>query len=392
MALNKRISGGESSVVGEWSTAVLGTEPGPILRRGGSDEPERLIGTARDDVIEAGGGNDRVLARAGNDLVFGGAGDDLLEGEAGNDTLFGDEGNDRLMGGEGDDILSAISGNNVMFAGTGNDTVSGGSGFDFISGGLGNDILDGGAGNDIMHLEGDSEGFDQSTHETAYGGDGDDSISTSVTASNVVYGGEGNDVMRPSYATTGAPGEGNDTLFGDAGNDDIYGGNGDDLIYGGDDLDVLRGGLGSDIIYGGEGGDSLLGDAGDDVLYGGGGDDILSGGASAEYFDVIYGGNGNDTISGADLAFGRAGDDTIFAWGSTVHGDEGDDEFINDQSSLSTRADTYYGGIGFDVVDYRSLPASEFSFSTGPDGAMQVTHIASGVTDLLYDVELITFS
>ena len=73
------------------------------------------------------------------------------------------------------------------------------------------------------------------------------------------------------------------TLFGGAGNDMVEGGFGDDYIDGGADNDALDGERGADMVFGG---------SGDDLILGGEGDDWLEGGQGA---DEIYGEQGNDT-------------------------------------------------------------------------------------------------
>lgn len=61
------------------------------------------VGTAADDVLTGGSGNDGLFGLAGNDSLDGGAGSDGLCGGAGNDTLNGGADADRMAGGVGDD-------------------------------------------------------------------------------------------------------------------------------------------------------------------------------------------------------------------------------------------------------------------------------------------------
>ena len=54
---------------------------------------------------------------AGNDLINGGIGDDVLSGLAGNDTINGGSGNDVIFGGSGADEISGDGGDDVLIAG-----------------------------------------------------------------------------------------------------------------------------------------------------------------------------------------------------------------------------------------------------------------------------------
>ncbi len=55
---------------------------------------------------------------AGNDLINGGIGDDVLSGLAGNDTINGGSGNDVILGGTGTDEISGDGGDDVLIAGS----------------------------------------------------------------------------------------------------------------------------------------------------------------------------------------------------------------------------------------------------------------------------------
>jgi hypothetical protein len=63
---------------------------------------------------------DTVKGTAGNDLMIAGGGDDFLNGLAGNDVLIGGAGHDTLYGSFGADVLFAGRGDNVLagFGGT----------------------------------------------------------------------------------------------------------------------------------------------------------------------------------------------------------------------------------------------------------------------------------
>jgi hypothetical protein len=104
------------------------------------------IGTAGNDRIEAGRGNNIVRAGAGNDVVSGGRGNDVILGGAGDDRLGGGRGNDRLVGG---------GGRNRLFGGAGNDVIDvrNGRGGDLANGGIGFDVCLGDRGDRFISCE-----------------------------------------------------------------------------------------------------------------------------------------------------------------------------------------------------------------------------------------------
>lgn len=89
----------------------------------GTDRADKIIGTAKNDVIGARSGNDRVVARAGNDEAKGGPGNDTIYGKAGADTLWGAPGNDFLSGATGDDTLYGGPGDDKLRGHGGDDTI-----------------------------------------------------------------------------------------------------------------------------------------------------------------------------------------------------------------------------------------------------------------------------
>ncbi|CAH1208159.1 hypothetical protein PAECIP111893_02849 [Paenibacillus plantiphilus] len=291
-------------------------------------------GTAADEALAGGSGNDYLDGRDGNDMLNGGSGADALYGSGGNDSLYGEEGADRLFGGAGNDILDGGNGNDYLEGSSGNDTY-------LFSKGSGQDTIydaDATAGNadtlklaDILPSEvkllrmGDNlvisiinsvervtirEYFNTSGYyrvENIQFGDGtlweyshvmSQTIFTIGTESNDTQnGGEERNVM------SGLGGD--DRLNGGGGNDTLDGGSGHDLLDGGAGNDTLAGGSGNDTLYGRDGDDSLSGDEGADQLYGNNGNDLLDGGAGN---DNLEGGAGNDTYlfrkgSGQDVIY-----------------------------------------------------------------------------------------
>ena len=176
-----------------------------------------LVGTAADETLTTGAGNDLIQGRGGRDTISGGAGDDRLLGGNGYEEIDGGPGDDVLhvgtgggsgMGGQGDDVLRAV--------------LKGASDQVYIS-------LDGGSGNDRLSVSGSHTG-------TVWlnGGGGLDRL----------MGSDGADLLRD-----------NDDAFGDGtgpviqDGDTLIGGAGDDQIVSRGDKDRINGGAGLDLLF-----------------------------------------------------------------------------------------------------------------------------------------------
>ncbi|PRA55736.1 MULTISPECIES: retention module-containing protein [Pseudomonas] len=151
-----------------------------------------LTGTAGDDVLLAGNGDNVLNGGDGNDVLTAGNGNNELHGGAGNDLLFSGLGNDLLDGGDGIDTASYAhatagvtvnlglqGGQNTVGAGvdtlvsienlTGsnwNDTLIGNDQDNLIIGGLGNNTLTGGGGSDTFKWLAGNSGHDVVTDFT----------------------------------------------------------------------------------------------------------------------------------------------------------------------------------------------------------------------------------
>jgi Ca2+-binding RTX toxin-like protein len=285
------------------------TSTGPSVNDG--DNVVEFLTDNRDDTILARGGNDVIRSGGGKDIVFGEAGNDSIDGGGGNDYLFGNQGNDSLFGGEGNDWLDGGTGNDQMEGGTGTDT--------FVVDSLGDRILDApGTGTETVQSSVNWQlqaGLDHLflTGNAAQGqGNAFDNVIRGNSFANRLAGGDGNDTLLGddpqslvqflslttdfflrrlvSYEdilsnldeistlqaspTNVFPGQGNDTILGEAGNDVLLGLFGDDSLDGGAGNDRLYGGAGNDSLYGGDGSDRLDGGNGANLLEGGNGDDI----------------------------------------------------------------------------------------------------------------------
>jgi Ca2+-binding RTX toxin-like protein len=153
-------------------------------------------------------------------------------------------------------------------------------------------------------------------------GEGEDRITGSDQADDLLYGGPGNDVI-DALGNSGVPGH-MDRVAGDEGNDVLRGGTGDDSV---------DGGAGNDDVYGDDGDDYLGGEADVDALHGGAGDDWLDPGAGDG--ELLEGGDGSDELlclgSAGATYDGGAGLDAIICVGGIEEGpDAGYDDYVVD--------------------------------------------------------------
>ena len=380
------------------------------------------------DVINAGNGDNVVIGGFGGDQITGGNGRDVVLGDNGNaefndaaDLIFVTTtdptigGDDLINAGDGDNIVLAGFGADEVFTGLHDDIVVGDNGYatfnnsdilvyvtttqpeiggdDLIDAGDGHNIVLGGYGSDQITS---GAGEDVAVGDNGYAVFSDAGVLTYITTSSPEIGGD--DLIE----TGGAKdivigGQGEDTIDSGAGDDSVLGDNGyaefnlsgsltfltttnfdlgvDDFITAGSGDDLVLGGSGNDEIYGGIGHDTLIGDQGywshlldsprlvelidetipsDDRIFGGDGMDlILSGGGD----DWNEGGNDNDTI------FAGYGDD--FLWGG-----EGKDRMTGGPGG-----DWIDGGFGGDLiyVDVFDTWATGFPQDTVIMGRMTTT-------------------
>jgi Ca2+-binding RTX toxin-like protein len=190
-------------------------------------------------------GEDHVVmgGTAGNDIIISGDGDDTIYGDAGNDRLEGGAGNDAVLGGAGDDIISDSFGDNRLEGNAGNDVIVAGSML------VGGNLILGGDGQDFIITTEDIS--------TTFGGQGDDFILGAKT-NLPPTGNEGDDWIEKG-TQDGAPGDnfspllnddviGNDIFIGGGGFDEMIGEGGDDIFVGSDAQDKMDGMSGFDWV------------------------------------------------------------------------------------------------------------------------------------------------
>src|SRR6187551_3422742 len=226
--------------------------PTPLLDRG--SEIDTINGGAGIDIIYAGYGD--IVDGAANeaDLLIS-----LAGASAGLTVDFRQLDNDGTMtiaGGliqnirsvlwiEGTNFDDTITGNDAsgpIFGLGGNDHLVGGATTGSIYGGSGNDFIESTFGGGIFYGE-DNEDVIQVTNQTetstAYGGDGNDSLTLIGFAS----GGPGNDELIAAASTKFGL-----TAGGDDGDDAMAGANKDDMLAGGNGTDTISGANGNDTL------------------------------------------------------------------------------------------------------------------------------------------------
>ncbi|MBL8822760.1 MAG: hypothetical protein JNJ77_09255 [Planctomycetia bacterium] len=105
-----------------------------VLIPAASLEGVSLYGTSGDDILDAStfSGSVEYWGSAGNDTITTGYGNDLIYGEDGDDFINTGAGDDTIYGGAGDDVINAGEGNDYLAGNSGIDTLIGGSGADMF--------------------------------------------------------------------------------------------------------------------------------------------------------------------------------------------------------------------------------------------------------------------
>lgn len=315
----------------------------------GTSGDDKLNGTSGDDVIDALAGDDTVRSGNGDDIIYGGEGRDALHGQNGDDTIYGGDGSrDYLYGGEGHDYLYGETGKDTLWGGYGNDHLYGGDGDDLLLPGDGEDFIDGGSGTDTLSIGSLGTGDYLVNLSAGYMVQGQFSKlgdPNFVYNPNTQYTSQIFNIENVQGALSGAPngiiiGNEDDNELSNA--DQIYGGDGNDTISSSGNDKSLHGEGGDDIIRGGGENVFMTGDAGDDLLRGnnssgtylsgGDGNDDLIGGSGSE---VLDGGDGNDffaTGQGDDGVIMGAGNDYFLIQNDGTYASTGNDTIVDFKS------------------------------------------------------------
>jgi len=304
--------------------------------------------------------------------VFGHSGDDSadppddgnIHGTAADDSLSHDHG--VIWGEAGDDSLAA-SGSAVARGGEGNDSITA-TGTGEAQGGCGDDTI---CGSDEAHVfSGDGDDVVTANgYVLAHGGAGDDQMLG--TGPVTLYGQDGDDkITIGGEFSVGFGGAGNDTLTNNGHFDQLFGGDGNDYVQTSDGYRV-RGDAGDDTLfgaahlYGGDGADSITGTTN---LGGGDGNDIISArGSDDAGYALAYGDAGDDTLFGHDSAsstsdfYGDDGNDLLVVYGLTSHshGDAGDDTVISLAGSQGHADASVSLGSGHDLLAVQALSTGD---------------------------------
>ena len=243
---------------------------------GGLGNDTYIVDSTTDTITElAGEGTDTVqssitfnLATLANveNLTLTGTAAINATGNADNNVLTGNSANNTLAGGLGDDtyVVNSTTDTITELAGQGTDTIkssvtfslataaingtgnagnnvlTGNSGSNTLDGGAGIDTLIGGLGNDVYIIDSTTDTI------TEIGGQGTDTVQSSITFSLVTLVSVENLTLTGTAAINATGSAGNNVLTGNNANNTLTGNAGNDTLNGGAGIDTLIGGLGND--------------------------------------------------------------------------------------------------------------------------------------------------
>lgn len=286
------------------------------------------------ETISGTDGSDLLFGTDADNLILGGAGDDYIVTEGGLDTVYG----------EGDnDVILTNSGGAYLYGGDGDDTLSTSDHLSTVAG-----SLFGGAGNDQLYA-GDHR-------DRCFGGDGDDTISVTVFQFGLARGGAGQDHLDLRFVNKDLqPNGANISVLLNGPDAGVHiGDTGIFTISGFESLSVKLG-SGDDTVRGGNLADSLVLGRGMNTAHALDGDDLVSYQTGA--VNTLDGGRGFDTLqviqaeSGQPLIFRVDHGAATDQFGSVITGFEAYDisgSAVNDRVVLGAGADIVQLGLGAD--------------------------------------------
>ena len=391
-----------------------------------------------------------LVGTAGNDPLNGGIGNDLIEGLGGDDSLAGGDGHDRMFGGAGNDVLNGGNGIDAMAGGDGNDTYvvdtqsdvvteSPGAGTDTVVssinyqlgpdvenlvltgiadlqgfgnglanslvGNIGNNLIDGGAGADSMSGDAGNDTYfvdNVADAVTENAGQGADAVFASV-----------NYVLAANVETLVLQGGADLQGFGNNLANTLFGNTGNNLLDGGAGVDAMLGGAGNDVYFVDNTADAVIENPGEgtdavfaSVNYGLTANVenlVLQGGADLQGFgnglaNAIFGNTGNNLIdggTGADSMSGGAGNDIYFVdnAGDLVienAGEGNDTVFSTANFALSANVENLVLQGGADLQGFGNGLANAIFGNTGNnliDGGAGADSMSGGAGNDIYFVD-----
>lgn len=349
---------------------------------------------ARNDIINAGAGDDRIIVRNGADRVNAGAGTDTLvidwSSTTQSVTAFqvptanpngGFDG--RLYAGvinfpERDIVYTEVerfdittgSGNDELRGGGGADRLTGGAGADSLYGNDGDDtiygdvsdlVLSGGNGIDTLHISGSGvfAGVLSGFEALVFVGGANLTLTgtqfSAGLASNAALSGAGSLTVNMdaagsfiSHSFNFSGFTGNLTVNGTSGTDIFKLGDSGHTVNAGDGIDQIKGGDAADVLNGGNGIDKINGAGGADILTGGGGNDVFkyanisdsAVGAADTITDFVIGSDRLNFVK-IDANAGLAGDQafSFVGTGAFIGGGVGSIRYTSSEGNLLVQVD-----------------------------------------------------
>ncbi len=243
-----------------------------------------VSGSAGNDNVQLGDGNNKVTLGNGGDSVQAGSGNNTVTVGNGNDSIQLGNGNNAITAGNGYDLVQLGNGNNTVMLGTGSDLVIGGNGNNTITAadaaganvgialGNGNNTISLGAGNDLVVLGGGNN--------VVTAGNGNDGVAAGGGANSIALGNGNDNVLLGGGSNTVSLGNGNDGIWAGGGNNTVTVGNGNDTTQLGDGSNVIVEGNGNDNVQAGNGANLVVGGLGRHTIQLGNGNNILIDGSA----------------------------------------------------------------------------------------------------------------